>query len=107
MLAGLSCALQLIEDVVVRTSPEHRVLYQGEHVGTMGTAELLRLMLLPCELPLLSAALVEWAGAREEGSAACALTPSPLFLFACCPTSSVMLVVILLLIAYTLLIEFR
>ncbi|KAM6365929.1 centrosomal protein kizuna isoform 2-T2 [Alca torda] len=41
MLAGLSCALQLIEDVVVRTRPQHRVLYQGEHVGTMGAAELL------------------------------------------------------------------
>ncbi|KAM6208069.1 centrosomal protein kizuna [Sarcoramphus papa] len=41
MLAGLSCALQLIEAVVVRTSPRHRALYQGEHVGTMGTAELL------------------------------------------------------------------
>ncbi|XP_054050565.1 centrosomal protein kizuna isoform X3 [Rissa tridactyla] len=41
MLAGLSCALQLIEDVVVRTRPQHRALYQGEHVGTMGTAELL------------------------------------------------------------------
>ncbi|XP_009575420.1 PREDICTED: centrosomal protein kizuna, partial [Fulmarus glacialis] len=41
MLAGLSRALQLIEDVVVRTSPQHRALYQGEHVGTMGTAELL------------------------------------------------------------------
>ncbi|KAM7118350.1 centrosomal protein kizuna isoform 1-T1 [Ciconia maguari] len=41
MLAGLSPALQLIEDVVVRTSPRHRALYRGEHVGTMGTAELL------------------------------------------------------------------
>ncbi|KAM6404940.1 centrosomal protein kizuna [Pluvialis apricaria] len=41
MLVGLSRALQLIEDVVVRTSPEHRVLYQDERVGTMGTAELL------------------------------------------------------------------
>ncbi|KAM9271727.1 centrosomal protein kizuna isoform 1-T1 [Morus bassanus] len=38
---GLSCALQLIEDVVMRTSPQRRALYQGEHVGTMGTAELL------------------------------------------------------------------
>ncbi|XP_068262847.1 centrosomal protein kizuna isoform X2 [Nyctibius grandis] len=41
MLAGLPRALQLIEDVVVRTSPQHRALYRGEHVGTMGTAELL------------------------------------------------------------------
>ncbi|XP_074025103.1 centrosomal protein kizuna [Numenius arquata] len=41
MLAGLSRALQLIEDVVVRRSPQHRVLYQGKCVGTMGTAELL------------------------------------------------------------------
>ncbi|XP_075353225.1 centrosomal protein kizuna isoform X7 [Mycteria americana] len=41
MLAGLSPALQLIEDVVVRRSPRHRALYRGEHVGTMGTAELL------------------------------------------------------------------
>ncbi|KAM6298278.1 centrosomal protein kizuna [Aegotheles albertisi] len=41
MLVGLSRALQLIEEVVVRTSPQHRVLYQGEHVETMGTAELL------------------------------------------------------------------
>ncbi|KAM6433706.1 centrosomal protein kizuna [Rhynochetos jubatus] len=40
MLAGLSCALQLIEDVV-RTSPWQRVLYQGKHMGTMGMAELL------------------------------------------------------------------
>ncbi|XP_051470285.1 centrosomal protein kizuna isoform X2 [Apus apus] len=39
MLAGLSQALQLIEDVVGRTSPEHRALYQ--HLGTMGTVELL------------------------------------------------------------------
>ncbi|XP_010085962.1 PREDICTED: centrosomal protein kizuna, partial [Pterocles gutturalis] len=41
MLAGLSCALQLIEETVVRMSPQHRALYQGQHVGTMGTAELL------------------------------------------------------------------
>ncbi|XP_076191372.1 centrosomal protein kizuna isoform X1 [Aptenodytes patagonicus] len=41
MLAGLSRALQLIEDVVVRMSPQHWAPYQGEHVGTMGTAELL------------------------------------------------------------------
>ncbi|XP_075003999.1 centrosomal protein kizuna isoform X2 [Calonectris borealis] len=41
VLAGLSRALRLIEDVVARTSPQHRALYQGEHVGTMGTAELL------------------------------------------------------------------
>nr|XP_009511998.1 PREDICTED: centrosomal protein kizuna [Phalacrocorax carbo] len=43
MLAGLGLprALQLIEDVVTRTSPQHRALYQGEHVGTMGMAELL------------------------------------------------------------------
>ncbi|KAM6271955.1 centrosomal protein kizuna isoform 3-T3 [Spheniscus humboldti] len=41
MLAGLSRALQLIEDVVVRMSPQHWALYQGERVGTMGTAELL------------------------------------------------------------------
>ncbi|XP_074891377.1 centrosomal protein kizuna isoform X2 [Buteo buteo] len=40
MLAGLSRALQLIEDVVVRTSPQHRALYQGKCMGTMGTAEL-------------------------------------------------------------------
>ncbi|XP_071594873.1 centrosomal protein kizuna isoform X3 [Heliangelus exortis] len=39
MLSGLSCALQLIEEVVVRMSPQHRVLYQ--QLGTMGTAELL------------------------------------------------------------------
>ncbi|XP_010003417.1 PREDICTED: centrosomal protein kizuna [Chaetura pelagica] len=39
MLVGLSQALHLIEDVAGRTSPEHRVLYQ--HVGTVGTAELL------------------------------------------------------------------
>lgn len=107
MLAGLSCALQLIEAVVVRTSPRHRALYQGEHVGTMGTAELLRLMPLPCELSPLSAALAERAGTGEAGSAACTLTPSPVFLFACCHASSVMLVTILLLIAYTLLAEFR
>lgn len=107
MLAGLSFALQLIEDMVVRTNPQHRALYQGEREGTMGTAELLRLVPLPCKLLLSSAALAERTGTREEGSAACALTPSPLFLFACCCTSNVMLVVILLLIAYTLLIEFR
>ncbi|XP_055671861.1 centrosomal protein kizuna isoform X3 [Falco peregrinus] len=41
MLVGLSCALQLIEDVVVRMSPQRQALYQGKHVGTMGTAELL------------------------------------------------------------------
>ncbi|KAM6355973.1 centrosomal protein kizuna [Podargus strigoides] len=41
MLAGLSCALQLIEDVVVRMSPRHQALYLSEHVGTMGMAELL------------------------------------------------------------------
>ncbi|KAM6083682.1 centrosomal protein kizuna isoform 2-T2 [Theristicus caerulescens] len=41
MLAGLSRALQVIEDVAVRTSPQHRALYQGEHAGTTGTAELL------------------------------------------------------------------
>ncbi|XP_009952565.1 PREDICTED: centrosomal protein kizuna [Leptosomus discolor] len=41
MLVGLSPALHLIEDVVVRMSPRHRALYQGEHVGMMGTAELL------------------------------------------------------------------
>ncbi|XP_075606085.1 centrosomal protein kizuna isoform X1 [Balearica regulorum gibbericeps] len=40
-LAGLSRALQLIEEAVVRRSPRHRALYQGEHAGTMGTAELL------------------------------------------------------------------
>ncbi|KAM9382872.1 LOW QUALITY PROTEIN: centrosomal protein kizuna [Phaethornis superciliosus] len=39
MLSGLSCALQLIEEVVVRISPQHRVLYQ--QLETMGTAELL------------------------------------------------------------------
>lgn len=50
MLAGLSCALQLIEDVVVRTSPQHRVLYQGRCMGMMGTAELPRLVPFPCEL---------------------------------------------------------
>lgn len=99
MLAGLSRALQLIEDVVVRMSPQHWALYQGERVGTMGTAELLKLVPLPCELPLLSAALAERAGTGEEGSATCALTPSPLFLFASCRTANVMLVIILLLIA--------
>lgn len=52
-LAGLSRALQLIEEVVVRTSPQRRALYQGERLGTTGTAELLRLVPLPCELPLL------------------------------------------------------
>ncbi|XP_014817968.1 PREDICTED: centrosomal protein kizuna isoform X3 [Calidris pugnax] len=41
MLAGLSRALQLIEDVVVRRSPQHRVLYQDKCQGTVGTAELL------------------------------------------------------------------
>ncbi|XP_059684438.1 centrosomal protein kizuna [Gavia stellata] len=41
MLAGLSRALQLIEDMAVRMSPQHRALYQGEHLGTMGTEELL------------------------------------------------------------------
>ncbi|XP_053918067.1 centrosomal protein kizuna isoform X2 [Cuculus canorus] len=41
MLAGLPRALQLIEDSVVRRIPQHRMLYQGEHVGTMGSAELL------------------------------------------------------------------
>uniref|UniRef100_A0A8C8AN56 Centrosomal protein kizuna n=1 Tax=Otus sunia TaxID=257818 RepID=A0A8C8AN56_9STRI len=40
MLAGLSSALRLIEDVV-RMSPRRRVLYQGQNAGTMGTAELL------------------------------------------------------------------
>ncbi|XP_035758111.1 centrosomal protein kizuna isoform X4 [Egretta garzetta] len=40
-LAGLSRALQLIEEVVVRTSPQRRALYQGERLGTTGTAELL------------------------------------------------------------------
>ncbi|XP_009474393.1 PREDICTED: centrosomal protein kizuna [Nipponia nippon] len=40
-LAGLSRALQVIEDVAVRTSPQHRALYQGEHAGTMRMAELL------------------------------------------------------------------
>ncbi|XP_074720175.1 centrosomal protein kizuna isoform X1 [Strix uralensis] len=40
MLAGLSPALRLIEDVV-RMSPRRRVLYQGQNAGTMGTAELL------------------------------------------------------------------
>ncbi|XP_009987950.1 PREDICTED: centrosomal protein kizuna [Tauraco erythrolophus] len=41
MLPGLSRALQLTEDAVMRTSPRHRALYQGEHTGTVGTAELL------------------------------------------------------------------
>ncbi|XP_054675354.1 centrosomal protein kizuna isoform X2 [Grus americana] len=40
-LAGLSRALQLIEERVVRRSPWQRAPYQGEHTGTMGTAELL------------------------------------------------------------------
>ncbi|KAM6139341.1 centrosomal protein kizuna [Phoenicopterus ruber ruber] len=40
-LAGLSRALRLIEDVVVRTSPQHRALYRGEREARMGTAELL------------------------------------------------------------------
>ncbi|XP_009700017.1 PREDICTED: centrosomal protein kizuna [Cariama cristata] len=43
MLVGLPHALQLIEDVVVRMSPQHRALYQGEHKGMMGTTELLSL----------------------------------------------------------------
>ncbi|XP_074789336.1 centrosomal protein kizuna isoform X3 [Athene noctua] len=40
MLAGLSPALRLIEDVV-RMSPRRRVLYQCQNAGTMGTEELL------------------------------------------------------------------
>ncbi|XP_010159991.1 PREDICTED: centrosomal protein kizuna [Eurypyga helias] len=40
VLAGLSCALQLIEQAV-RTSPRRQGLYQGKHTGTMGAAELL------------------------------------------------------------------
>ncbi|XP_026700146.1 centrosomal protein kizuna isoform X2 [Athene cunicularia] len=40
MLAGLSLALRLIEDMV-RMSPRRRVLYQGQNAGTMGTEELL------------------------------------------------------------------
>ncbi|KAM6081147.1 centrosomal protein kizuna isoform 2-T2 [Chlamydotis macqueenii] len=39
MLAGLSQALRLIEDAAVRTSSQRRALYQGERVGTTGTAE--------------------------------------------------------------------
>ncbi|XP_010295274.1 PREDICTED: centrosomal protein kizuna [Phaethon lepturus] len=52
MLAGLSRALQLIEDVVVRMSPGHRVLYQGKHLWTMRTAELL--------------SFCNWAGSLKE-----------------------------------------
>ncbi|XP_075269791.1 centrosomal protein kizuna isoform X1 [Opisthocomus hoazin] len=40
-LAGLCHVLQLVEDVVVRAGPQHRLLYQGEHLRTMGAAELL------------------------------------------------------------------
>ncbi|XP_010177081.1 PREDICTED: centrosomal protein kizuna [Mesitornis unicolor] len=39
MLVGLSHVLQLIEDVVVRMSPRHRVLYQGEHMRMTGMVE--------------------------------------------------------------------
>jgi len=99
--------LQLVEDVVVRAGPQHRLLYQGEHLRTMGAAELLRLVPLPCELPPLSAALAEWAGTGEEGSAAYPFILSPVFLFACCCASSVMLVIIVMLVAYVLLTEFR
>lgn len=79
-LVGPSPVLQLVEDAAVRMSLQHRVLYQD--LRTMGTAELLRLIFLPHELP----------------------TPQPHSLCSCLLAS---LVIILLLIAYTLLIEFK
>ncbi|XP_042645613.1 centrosomal protein kizuna isoform X3 [Tyto alba] len=40
-LPGLSPALRLIEDAAVRMSPRSRALYRGQHLGTVGTGELL------------------------------------------------------------------